>query len=65
MKKKQLASLRAKSKEELLKMVDEKTRELVEIKLGIKTSKKNNPHLFKNSRHDLARIKTILKEKKQ
>lgn len=64
MKIKDIQSLHKKTSAELEKMLEDQQKELVEAKLKLATGKLKNVHEVKRRRHDLARIKTIIAEKK-
>lgn len=50
---------------ELKKKLDKTQRELVDLKLKISAQKEKNVHAAKKKRHEIAIIKTILREKEQ
>lgn len=64
MKIKDIQSLHKKTSAELEKMFEDQQKELVEAKIKLTTGKLKNVHEVKRRRHDLARIKTIIAEKK-
>jgi len=64
MKKKEIEKLRQKSLQELEKLVQEWTKELVDLRLKLRSGKLKNVHQSADKRHDIARIKTIIAEKK-
>ena len=63
MKKKQLDELHAKSVKELKESVKKIQGELVQLRTELGAGKLKNVHQIKLKRRDLARIKTILREK--
>lgn len=64
MKKKQLNELKGKNLNELEKMIKEKVKQLVNLKMQLKTGKLKNFNTYQQERHSLARIKTLISEKK-
>ncbi len=63
MKKKELKELHQKSQQDLQGLMKKTQEELVKLKMDRKAGRLKNVRLPENKRHDLARIKTILKEK--
>ncbi len=63
MKKKELKELRTKTVEELRKLIKKTQEELVGLKIEKKAGKLKDVHQPKKKSDDLARLKTILKEK--
>jgi len=63
MKKKNFQELRQKDIKSLEKMVAEKKHDLLVDKVNIKASKEKNLKVIRNTRHDLARILTLIREK--
>jgi len=63
MKKKQIAELHNKSKKELISLIQQIEHELVQLRLHLQTGKLKSSHEWLAKKRDLARIKTILKEK--
>ena len=61
--KKNLAEIYSKSEEELRKMLFEKKQELFNLKLGNKQNKLKNTRVIFNTRKEIARILTLIKEK--
>jgi large subunit ribosomal protein L29 len=64
MKTNEVKDLHQKSIGELKKMLERLTKELVEVRLRLKTGKLKNVHELKSKRSDLARVKTVITEKK-
>lgn len=62
MKKKELKELHTKSITELKQLIKKARLELIKLRMEQKAGKLKNVHLVKQKRHDLARLKTILKE---
>ncbi len=62
MKKKELNELHTKSTDELKQLIKKTRLELIRSQMEQKAGKLKNVHLVKQKRHDLARLKTILKE---
>lgn len=62
MKKKELNELHTKSAVELKQLIKKAHLELIKLRMEQKAGKLKNVHLVKQRRHDLARLKTILKE---
>ncbi len=63
MKKKEIKELRTKSKKELEDLIQKTQQELVNLSVDFRAGKVKNIHQVILKRRDLARIKTILKEK--
>ena len=63
MKKKELVSMREKTKKELEALIVTRQQKLVKFRLETKTGKKKNIALVTLKQRDLAVLKTILKEK--
>lgn len=63
MKKKELKELHQKSQQDLQSLMKKTQEEMVKLKMDRKAGRLKNVRLPENKRHDLARIKTILKEK--
>lgn len=63
MKKKQLVELHTKSIKELKDLAKKIQEELVQLQTDLGAGKLKNVNQIKFKRHDLARIKTIIKEK--
>jgi len=63
MKKKELKELHQKSQKDLQSLMKKAQEDLVKLKMDRKAGRLKNVRLPENKRHDLARIKTILKEK--
>lgn len=63
MKKKDLKSLRSKTKVELKKLVGDKKKEVNEAFVKTKTGQEKNLKKVKNARRDIAQILTLIKEK--
>lgn len=63
MKTKDLQSLKGKTVAELLKLAKEKASGLNKLRTQTLTGKHKNVRIVKNTRQDLARLYTILKEK--
>jgi ribosomal protein L29 len=63
MKKKELKDLHLKNKEELQSLMRKAQEELTKLKMDKQAGRLKNVRLPDTKRHDLARIKTILKEK--
>jgi len=63
MKKKQFNELKDASKEELMLKLEEGQKKLFELKLKHSTVKIKNPMEIRNTRRDIARIKTLLRQK--
>ncbi len=57
------AELRKMKKEELIKKVDELKMELLRLRFRNKIEKLKNPNIIRQTRRDIARILTILREK--
>lgn len=54
---------RAKSKKDLLRLLEEKRKELAHRKMELRIGKLKNVHLLASLRKEIARILTILREK--
>lgn len=63
MKRKQFEELKNMSKEELLSKLEELKKELFNAKLRHLTVTLKNPLLIRNLRRDIARVKTLLRQK--
>ncbi|MFN3551195.1 MAG: 50S ribosomal protein L29 [Endomicrobiia bacterium] len=63
MKTKEFKGLKELSKEELLLKLEELQKKLFDLKLKHSTVKIKNPLEIRNVRRDIARIKTLIKEK--
>jgi large subunit ribosomal protein L29 len=63
MKKKQFNELKDASKDELMLKLEELQKKLFELKLKHSTVKIKNPMEIRNTRRDIARIKTLLRQK--
>lgn len=63
-KKRQKDELRKKSVAELEKILAEKQRKLVGLKVGKKASRQKDVHLFGKGRQEIAVIRTIIREKR-
>jgi|YNPMSStandDraft_1061717.scaffolds.fasta_scaffold05175_11 large subunit ribosomal protein L29 len=63
MKKKQFNELKDASKDELMLKLEEWQKKLFELKLKHSTVKIKNPMEIRNTRRDIARIKTLLRQK--
>jgi len=61
-KKKELNELHTKPTAELKQLIKKARLELIRLRMEQKAGKLKNFHLVKQKRHDLARLKTILKE---
>ena len=61
--KKNLAEIYSKSEIELKKMLFDKKQELFNLKLGNKQNKLKNTRVIFNTRKEIARILTLIKEK--
>ncbi len=57
------AELRKMKREELIKKVDELKMELLRLRFRNKIEKLKNPNIIRQTRRDIARILTILREK--
>lgn len=62
MKRKEVKDLHSKTLEELKVLVGKASEELAKLKIDQKAGKLRNVHQLKQKSHDLARIKTVLKE---
>jgi len=58
------STLREKSREELLKDQDDLTTQLFKLRFQQSTGQAENPHRMRGVRRDLARVKTVLNEKR-
>lgn len=58
------ATLREKTREELLKDQDDLTTQLFKLRFQQSTGQAENPHRMRGVRRDLARVKTVLNEKR-
>lgn len=63
MKKKDLAGFKQKSDVELVKEIEEQEAELVKLKMEFATGKLKDMHQVTKKRHDLARLKTLLRQR--
>jgi ribosomal protein L29 len=63
MKKKDLKDLHQKSQQDLQGLMKKAQEELVKLKMDRKAGRLKNIRLPEGKRHDLARIKTVLREK--
>jgi len=63
MKKKELNQLRTKTSQQLEALAKKTAQEVFKLKMEQKTNRLKNVHLVGQKRHDLAKIKTILREK--
>lgn len=63
MKRKEIKDLHHKTLVELKALVTKAADELAKLKIDQKAGKLKNVHLIKQKSHDLARIKTVAKEK--
>jgi ribosomal protein L29 len=63
MKRKDLQELRAKTKKELLELIRKTKEELVRLRMEKEAGKLKDVHLVRRKSDDLARLKTIFKEK--
>lgn len=63
MKKRELQELRAKTVKELDELIKKVEEESVKLRVDKKAGKLKNVHQVVKKKHDLARLKTILKEK--
>ena len=63
MKKNALKDLREKSVDGLKQELADKQRQVFSLRTQAVTQKIENPHQSKSTRHDIARIKTLLREK--
>jgi len=57
------SELRKMKKEELLKKVDELKMELLRLRFKNRIEKLKNPNIIRQTRRDIARILTIIREK--
>lgn len=58
-----IADIRKMSTEELLKKETENKKELFNLKFAASTGVLEKPHRIKELRHEVARIKTVIKER--
>lgn len=58
-----ISEIKNKSTDELYKLLKDCYREIANLKLEISTNKQKNVHLVKRKRKEIAKIKTVLKEK--
>ena len=58
-----ISDIRNKNIDELYKLLKDCYREIASLKLEISTNKQKNVHLVKLKRKEIAKIKTVLKEK--
>lgn len=63
MKKKEIKELRTKTRKELENLIQKTQEELVNLRIDFKAGKIKNAHQLILKRRDLARMKTILKQK--
>lgn len=63
MKSKDVKQLHDKSEKELKEMLKKAKEELIKLKMELATRKLKNSHLLMEKRHDISRIKTIIREK--
>lgn len=63
MKKKQIVELHSKLVDQLKRLIEKAEEELVKLRIDLGAGKLKDIHQVKKKRRDLARIKTILKEK--
>jgi len=63
MKKSKLSELRMKTTKELEELIKKTQGELVKLRLAKEAGKLKDVHQVSKKRHDLARLKTILREK--
>ncbi len=63
MKREELSKLRDLSREELIDKLSDLEKKLMELNVQRRTTHVEKPHLFKETKRDIARILTILKEK--
>ena len=64
MKKKDFTELKGKESKELIKTLKEKKAELAKVEIAIKAGKEKNLKKANNLRRDIARLLTIINEKK-
>ncbi len=62
MKKKELNEMRAKDHKDLVKILDDKKREVLKVMASVRVSKEKNLKKAKALRHDIAQISTIIHE---
>lgn len=65
MKKKELKQLHGKTEKELKTLAEKAQEELVKLRLNLGSGKLKDTQVINKKRHDLARLKTILKEKER
>lgn len=63
MKKKDLQEIRAKTRQEILKLIKETEEKLVKLRIEKASGKLRDVHLPQKTADELAQLKTILKEK--
>lgn len=63
MKKNAVKDLREKNAEALGQLLEEKLKDLFTLRTQAVTQKIDNPHAMTQTRHEIARIKTLLREK--
>ncbi|HUW21341.1 MAG TPA: 50S ribosomal protein L29 [Candidatus Bathyarchaeia archaeon] len=63
MKKKELKSLFEKSVKELQRILRDWTKEMLDMRFRLKTGKLKDLHALMKKRHNIARIKTIIRKK--
>lgn len=56
--------IRKKKKEDLIKELNEKLTNLKNIRFGVAGSKSKNVNEYRNTKKDIARIKTVLRDAK-
>lgn len=56
--------IRKMSEEDLLKAIEDNRYELFMLRVNESTGELKNPNLFRQNRRDLARLKTIMQERK-
>jgi large subunit ribosomal protein L29 len=59
-----IKELREKSKQELEDALKEFGRKLHDLRFQLKSGKVKNPHTYESTRRDIARVKTLLNEKR-
>ena len=59
------SALRDKTREELLKDQEDLTTQLFKLRFQQSTGQAENPHRMRGVRRDLARVKTVLNEKRR
>lgn len=60
---KSLSALRERSVDELKKQVDERRRELFDLRMSAYTDQERSPSLIRNMRREVARMLTVIQEK--